>query len=282
MKLIIYTLTILSLVSCQSSNDNIDTVNEEFIEIREVTPELQNIVDSANVRGSILIFDPNNNIYYSNNFKRASTSFIPASTFKIPNSIVALELGNAIDENTILKWDGTVRNNDNWNQDLTLANAYKYSCVPCYQELARKAGVDSMKNQLEKIQYPGMLFDSSSLDLFWLQGESRISQMEQISFLQKLKNEELRIKSNTYTAMKKIMLFDKTDDYSIYAKTGMAIRDTVTYGWFVGFVEKGEHTYYFATNIAPGTGMDLWGDFVPARIDVTFNALKALNCLEMH
>ena len=79
--------------------------------------------------------------------------------------------------------------------------------------------------------------------------------------------------------MKKIMLFDKTDDYAIYAKTGMVIRDTVTYGWFVGYVETKGNTYYFATNIALGEGMDLWGEFVPARIEVTLQALRYYDIL---
>lgn len=173
-----------------------------------------------------------------------------------------------------------MRNNENWNKDLTLAEAYKYSCVPCYQELARKAGVADMKAQLRRIEYPGMVFDSSSLDLFWLQGESRISQMEQIDFLKKLKTQQLPLKPSTYSTMEKIMLFDKTDDYAIYAKTGLAIRDTVSYGWFVGYVETKENTFYFATNIAPGEGMDLWGEFVPARIDLTLEAMRSLDIID--
>ena len=275
MKGILHLLIIFSVFGCQNTTKSTEVDNTETIVIKEVVPALQQILDSANVKGSILIYDPTNTIYYSNDFERANTAYLPASTFKIPNSIVALELGNADDENTILKWDGIKRKSVNWNQDLSLADAFKYSCVPCYQELARKAGINNMKHQLAKIGYPGMVFDSSSIDLFWLQGESRISQMEQIGFLEKLRNKTLPLKPTTYSAMKEIMLFDKTDELTVYAKTGMAIRDTTSYGWFVGYAEKGGHTYYFATNIAPGEGMDLWGEFVLARIDVTLEALKS-------
>ena len=269
---------LMLVLGCTSATQNKDSKTES-LEIREFEPAIRDSLDSANVVGSVLIFDPSKNTYYSNDYNRAYNVFLPASTFKIPNSIIALELGNAVDENTIIPWDSTVRDNKNWNQDLTLEEAYGYSCVPCYQALARKAGVFNMKTQLERMEYPGMVFDFSSVDLFWLQGESRISQRQQVDFLQKLKTKQLPLKPSTYTAMKKIMLFDQTDDYAIYAKTGMAIRDTVTYGWFVGYVETKGNTYYFATNIAPGEGMDLWGEFVPARIEVTLQALRYYDIL---
>lgn len=275
-------ITLLLLIalswSCKNNYNNNENTSEKGIMISEF-PNIEEILKKANVSGSVLISEGTNE-YITNNIQRSDSAFLPASTFKIPNSIIALELGNAEDENTILQWDGTVRNNENWNKDLTLAEAYKYSCVPCYQELARKAGVADMKAQLKRIEYPGMEFDSASVDLFWLQGESRISQMEQISFLQKLKTQQLPLKPSTYSTMEKIMLFDKTDDYAIYAKTGLAIRDTVSYGWFVGYVETKENTFYFATNIAPGEGMDLWGEFVPARIEVTLQALRSLEIIK--
>lgn len=262
--------------SCEHTDTSKKTSTDEQLEQRDTVSTYQTILDSANVMGSLLIFDPIENTYYSNDHARAETTFLPASTFKIPNSIIALELGNAKDETTVLRWDSTERNNENWNQDLTLTDAYKYSCVPCYQALARKAGVVNMRKELAKLSYPGMVFDSATIDMFWLQGESRISQMEWISFLQKLKNKQLPLKPETYRSMKKIMLFDQTETYSIYAKTGMAIRDTISYGWFVGYIETQKQTYYFATNIAPKEGMSLWGDFVPARVDVTLEALKTL------
>ncbi|HAY88987.1 MAG TPA: hypothetical protein DCY51_06080 [Bacteroidetes bacterium] len=177
---------LMLVLGCTSATQNKDS-KTEALEIRELEPAIRDSLDSANVVGSVLIFDPSKNTYYSNDYNRAYNAFLPAFTFKIPNSIIALELGNAVDENTIIPWDSTVRDNKNWNQDLTLEEAYRYSCIPCYQSLARKAGVSNMKTQLERMEYPGMVFDSSSVDLFWLQGESRISQRQQVDFLQKLK-----------------------------------------------------------------------------------------------
>lgn len=251
------------MVNTQEEDDSKEIVLSEF----------QTILDSANITGSVLLLDPESKTYYSNNFERAKKGFLPASTFKIANSIIALELGNVKDEASILKWDSIERNVANWNKDLTLGEAFRYSCVPCYQALARKAGVKNLRNQLDKIEFPGMVFDSSSIDMFWLQGESNISQFQQIEFLQKLKNKELNLKASTYKIMKSVMQNEVTSTYTIYGKTGLAIRDTTTYGWYVGYVEKGAKTYYFASNLVPTEGMDLWNVFVPERVNATVKAL---------
>ena len=39
-----------------------------------------------------------------------------------------------------MKWDVEKRMYDMWNQDLDLTNAFKYSAVWFYQELARRIG----------------------------------------------------------------------------------------------------------------------------------------------
>ena len=271
---IILLLTII-LWSC-NQHDGQKSTDEVVVPQEILLPQFQSILDSAQVTGSILFYDSESATFYSNNFNRAYQKFLPASTFKIANSIVALELGNVKNDSSVLKWDGIMRNTANWNKDLTLSEAFQYSCVPCYQELARKAGVRNMKILLDKIAYPGMVFDSSSIDRFWLEGNSRISQMEQIAFLQKLQNQQLPLTENTYRTIRSIMFNDTASGYQIFGKTGLAIRDTVTYGWYIGYIEKDEKVYFFATNIAPTEGMDLWSEFIPKRQEVSLQAFRTL------
>ena len=73
-----------------------------------------------------------------------NTGHLPASTFKIPNSIIALETGLIEDDSTLIKWDGDERRLPAWEQDLVFRDAFHYSCVPCYQEIARKIGEKRM------------------------------------------------------------------------------------------------------------------------------------------
>ena len=87
--------------------------------------------------------------YLKYNPERCAERFIPASTFKRFNSLAALEAGAIKDENEIMEWDSVKRfYSDMWNQDLNLAQAFKYSAVWFYQESARRIGEDKMKDYI--------------------------------------------------------------------------------------------------------------------------------------
>jgi len=55
---------------------------------------------------------------------------MPASTFKIVNSIIALETGVVENDSTMFKWNGEKRRLPIWEQDLTFRDAFHFSCVP--------------------------------------------------------------------------------------------------------------------------------------------------------
>ena len=70
-----------------------------------VKESFQKLIDTAGLKGSILLYDAHKAIYYSNDFEWATTGQLPASTYKIPNSIIGLET-KEVDESTIFKWNG--------------------------------------------------------------------------------------------------------------------------------------------------------------------------------
>lgn len=269
---------ILSLSSCgeqqtpASALDKMDSIAEV------ISPEIQQIIDSANVNGVVLIYDVQNQKYYSNDFLRAGKGFLPASTFKIPNSIIALETGVAEDENTLFKWNGEKRRLQVWEQDLKFRDAFHLSCVPCYQQIARKVGPETMNAYLTKLNYGTMQVDSSSIDVFWLEGSSKISAFGQVDFLFRFYNSQLPVAEKTITIMKRMMVIDENDNYKISGKTGWAIRGTIDLGWFVGYLETGGHTYFFATNIDPRPGFDM-NTFYQKRTEITMNAMRALKII---
>lgn len=238
-------------------------------------PLFDSVLADFQLEGSILVYEPGIKTCFSNDFAWAETKHLPASTFKIPNSIIALETGVIENDSTVLKWNREPRRLKVWEQDLKFRDAFKVSCVPCYQEIARKIGYERMSAYLKKLDYPGMIFDESTIDKFWLEGDSKISQFQQIEFLERFYNSQLPISQRTYAIVKEIMLFEKTDQYALSGKTGWGIRDGNNNGWYVGFIEADGKVYFFATNVIPATGFNL-DNFTTARIEVTKAALKKM------
>ena len=268
------------LYSCQqekAASEQQKIEEQEVVKSNEIVMEtFQMIVDSNQVSGSILIYDSKNDTYYSNDFERAATEFLPASTFKVTNSMIGIETGVLKDSNHLFKWDGKPRRLKNWEADLTLAEAYKVSCVPCYQEVARTIGTERMNEYLKKLDYGNMEIVDSMIDLFWLAGEFKISQKQQIDFLKRFYNKELPISDRTFDIMRKLMVLDENENYTLSGKTGWAILNDNNIGWFIGFVEKGDNVYYMATNVT-SFNQNETGNFAQVRLQIGLEALESLN-----
>ncbi|MCL4152070.1 UNVERIFIED_CONTAM: hypothetical protein GTU68_024802 [Idotea baltica] len=271
---ILYTILIIFLL--HSCTENKNTKKEKKIDVSEnkiVKSEFQAIIDSSNVNGSILIYDLKNDLFYSNNFNWAKTGRLPASTFKIVNSIIALETKVVENDSTLFRWNGEKRDYKVWEQDLILRDAFKYSCVPCYQEIAKKIGEKRMNEYLKKLQFGDMNVTSKNLDIFWLEGKSRINQFQQIDFLKRLVNSKLKISKRTEEILKRISFIEENERYKLYGKTGLSIRNGNYNGWFVGYSKSKNNTYFFAINIEPNenTNKEL---FPKLRKEITLEALE--------
>src|SRR5689334_8698326 len=78
--------------------------------------DLQKHFTDAGYDGTTVVYDVVQDRYTIVNPQRADVALLPASTFKIFNSMVALETRVIRDENEVIKWDGVVRDNDAWNR----------------------------------------------------------------------------------------------------------------------------------------------------------------------
>ncbi len=161
-KLFYLALISLLIISCGTSTDTktIEVSNQEIIY------SFAEIISNSGTTGSILIYDIEKGKYYSNDFEHCETGFLPAPTFKIANSIIALETGVIENDSTLLVWDKEPRNMEIWEQDLYFREAFHFSCVPCYQEIALKIGVETMNEYLAKLEYGNMNVYSNNLDVF--------------------------------------------------------------------------------------------------------------------
>lgn len=275
MKKLYLLIIMISIFSCKNNKSEVISKQEKPQQKQHVIKDFQTIIDSANVEGAILIYNLSKNTYYSNDFKWIKKGFLPASTFKIPNSIIALESGLVKNDSTLFTWNGEKRGMKVWEQDLTFKQAFHFSCVPCYQDIARKIGVKRMKNYVKKLNYGNLKIDSTSIAMFWLEGTSHINQLQQIDFLKRFYASELPISRNTETIMKRMMLIEETETYKISGKTGWSIRKGNNNGWFVGYVESESNVYFFATNIVPKKDFNM-NMFPLIRKEITYKALKKL------
>lgn len=219
------------------------------------------------VDGTIVIADLTGAKTYVHNERRAREPFVPASTFKILNTLIALDEG-VVSEKEVMRWDGKDRGVAAWNRDQTLETAFRSSCVWFYQELARRIGTAGYTAYFNRVRY-GNGTPAPELTTFWLEGDLRISAVEQVEFLRKVYRRELPFRADSYEILKNVMLVEKTPAYTLRAKTGWAQRTVPQVGWYVGYVEAGGAVWFFATNIEIGKPDD-----ARLRQELTLAALR--------
>ncbi len=204
----------------------------------------------SNQDGTFVLRDIKKDKTFVYNHERANKRFAPQSTFKVPNSLIGLQTGAVEDEYDIKYWDGVERELPVWNQDHTLGSAMRYSVVWYYQAMARDIGYSRMEDWVRKISY-GNQDISGGIDQFWLSNTLQISPLEQADFLEALYKENLPFDKDVMRTVKRMMIQQEGDEYTLFGKTGQGSG----IGWFVGFIESGKRSYSFATNI-DGTSTD--------------------------
>jgi len=80
-------------------------------------------------------------------------------------------------------------------------------------------------------------------------GGLRISPVEQVQFIVKLYGNALPVQERSQRIVKEILLIEATAVYILRAKTGYGVRFTPGIGWWVGWVEREDNTYFFALNM---------------------------------
>jgi beta-lactamase class D len=211
---------------------------------------LTRLLADTGLIGTIILALADGTREYVANPARAATPMLPASTFKIPNTLIALAEG-VVHEDDVFKWDGRDKGMAAWNQDHTLATAFKTSCVWCYQELARRIGQPTYERYLAALQY-GNQRPGPALTTFWLDGALRISALEQIAFLRRVYAQAPPIPPPAYAVLRRIMVMEETPTSVLRGKTGWTRRPDGEHGWFVGYTEGASGTWFFATNLEIG------------------------------
>lgn len=250
-------LLLLSLSACSLANDppettskNDNTISDVKMSAEEMDIPLKERVSKEKLsayfeiydNGSMVLSDGVSQVVYNEPLSTERHS--PYSTFKIPNSLIALEEGVVTIDDSLRQWDGTKHSRAELNQNQDLASAMKYSCVWYYQQLAKEVGENAMQGHLKNIGYGNMDL-SGGIDQFWLDSSLLISPQEQLAFMIRLYHDELPFSQRNMEYVRSIM---KQEGYPIdlHGKTGSSGRG---HGWFVGYALLDGKPYFFATYI---------------------------------
>ena len=191
------------------------------------------------------------------NAGRAAIRLIPASTYKVPHALIALETGVVRDEHARFEWDRRDRGVAAWDKDTSLAEAVAASTVWVFQAVASSVGHYRETRAVRNLDYGNEdVGTPENLRNFWLVGPLKISALEQVRFLSALRAGRLRADGrNQARVVAMLRLRDCGPACTIYGKTGAVLpideegfllggeaslvpRDVERTGWFVGWIER--------------------------------------------
>lgn len=272
MKFLVYSLFILFLLQACSSN-NVKQDNS-----------LKKYFTQNNVVGCFALMDNGTGKFTVYNLDRyRDSSYLPASTFKIVNSLIGLQTGKIVNDSMIIKWDGVKRWVDDWNKDLTMYEAFRISAVPYYQEVARRIGKETMEMWLDSLRY-GARTDTdkvkitTAVDSFWLDNSIKLTPDQELGLVKQLYFDQLPFFKSYQEVVKRAMLFENNANYRLGYKTGWGFTEQDhALGWVVGWIEENNHPYFFVLNIeSPDKNFDMY----EVRMNMLKDILKQLGFFE--
>ena len=201
--------------------------------------------------------------------ERAARRYLPASTFKVYNALVALETGAVTDPDSVFVWDGTEREVPAWNRDHTLRTGMASSVVWLYQRVARRVGRDRYLAAFRRQPY-GNGQIGNDVAMFWLDSSLQISANEQVQFIDGLRRGALAFRPDVQAAVRDVLpvLVDSAGA-RVVGKTGLGRQPGRTLlGWIVGEVERDGRRAVFAMNVEPDPAASREIDMVASRLRI--------------
>ncbi len=260
----------------RASSTTAATVSEQVVEARE---EWGAVFADANATGTLAMREVGSDTTMVWSVESATEPRLPASTFKILNSLIVLETGVLPDAETVVPWDGVERDVTVWNQDHCLRTGIEASAVWAYQELAREVGRERMQQWVTRADY-GSHDIGDSIDQFWLSGDLRISPLEQLDFLERLSLRELPFRTEVQDSVSEILVRESGDDRTWSHKTGSVPGEDPNLGWLVGMSEHDGRTFVFAMNLDLESVTGVAGQLDPrVRQNITREILRGEGAL---
>lgn len=237
-------------------------------------PAVAALFRDAGVEGTFVLLDEGSGELRGHNRSRAQQRFSPASTFKLPHTLIGLSLGAVSSVDEVIPYTGDANPfMREWLEPMGLRGAIRVSNVPLYQELARRIGLAPMRAAIQRLEY-GNAQIGDDVTSFWLRGPLAISAVEQTRFLSRLAHQSLPFPRGAQQQVAAISRVDSGPGWSLHAKTGWQNAPGAGVGWWVGWVQMGDRITPFALNLAMAGAAD-----APKREQLGRASLQALGIL---
>ena len=222
--------------------------------------------------GSFVLYDLRNDVWSIHDIKHATLRVAPDSTYKIYDALFGLEEGVITPQDSFIAWNGENYPFEAWNADQTLQSAMASSVNWYFQSVDEQLGTTSVYDYIKEIGY-GNKNMSGDFSTYWMESSLKISPIEQVELLTQLQNNNFGFAPENINAVKDSICLSSSDAGTFYGKTGTGRVDGQDVnGWFVGFVETADNTYFFATNI--GADSDATGG---NATEITMSILSDMN-----
>ena len=222
--------------------------------------------------GSFVLYDLENDAWSIHDMEHATLRVAPNSTYKIYDALFGLEEEIITPENSFIAWNGETYPFEAWNADQTLQSAMNSSVNWYFESVDEQLGAANISNYIEEIGY-GNENISGDFSTYWMESSLKISPIEQVELLTRLQNNSLGFAPENINAVKDAICLCASDAGTFYGKTGTGRVDGQDVnGWFIGYIETVDNTYFFATNI--GADSDATGG---NATEITMSILSDMN-----
>ena len=216
--------------------------------------------------GSFVLYDLNNGVHVIHNRDLSRTRVSPTSTYKIYSALIALNQEVLAVDNTFREWDGRPNPFTAWNRDHDLTSAMHYSVNWYFQNLDLQVGIEQLYYYLTSLSY-GNRDLSGGIYEFWIESSLQISPLEQVSILRDFHQNSTIFDARHVDTVREVLRLFERNGAVLSGKTGTGlVNERGVSGWFVGYVEKEDNTFFFATYIR---GEDDAGGSSAARITLS-------------
>lgn len=231
-----FSILLILLSACSPNNVEVDDSLEKYFTDNKMT-------------GCFGLFSNSSGNFTVYNLSRyRDSAYLPASTFKIVNSLIGLQTGKITNDSMVIPWDGIDRGRAECNKDMSMYEAFRLSCPPWYQELARRIGKDTMQRWLDTLAYGNKKI--SRVDTFWLDNALKIRPDEQLGLVKRLYFNQLPFHQRNQEIVKRAMLFENNTNYQLSYKTGWGTTEKgAQLAWITGWIVENRRPYFFVLNI---------------------------------